>query len=53
MPLEKWAELFGGETAAAAAVDRISDRGHVIEAAGDSYRKPGRKAVASPQFRAC
>jgi len=53
IPLEKWAELFESETEARAAVDRISDRGHVLEATGESYRKPGRNAVVAPQFRAC
>jgi len=53
IPMEKWVELFESETAARAAVDRISDRGHVLEATGDSYRKPGRNAVVEPQFRTC
>jgi DNA replication protein DnaC len=53
IPLEKWAEIFESETEARAAVDRISDRGHLLEATGDSYRRPGRKAVVTPQFRAC
>jgi hypothetical protein len=34
-------------------VDRISDRGHVLEATGDSHRKPGRNALIAPQFRTC
>jgi DNA replication protein DnaC len=53
IPLEKWAEAFDSETAARSAVDRVADRGHVLEATGDSYRKPGRKAIVEPQFRAC
>jgi DNA replication protein DnaC len=52
-PLEKWGAIFGNETMAKAAADRLSDRGHLLEATGDSYRKPGRKAVAAPKFRAC
>lgn len=53
VPLEKWGELFGNETVAKAAADRLSDRGHLLKATGESYRKPGRKAVVTPKFRAC
>jgi len=53
IPLEKWAEAFDSETAAKSAVDCVTDRGHVLEATGDSYRQPGRKAIVEPQFRAC
>ncbi len=53
VPLEKWGEIFGNETVAKAAADRLSDRGHLLKATGDSYRKPGRKAVVIPRFRAC
>jgi DNA replication protein DnaC len=51
VPLEKWGELFGSEIVARAAADRLSDRGHLLKATGDSYRKPGRKAVVTPKFR--
>jgi DNA replication protein DnaC len=50
IPLEKWGEAFESESAAKAAADRLTDRGHLLEAAGDSYRKPGRNAVVTPQF---
>jgi DNA replication protein DnaC len=52
-PLEKWSEIFGSEVVAKAAADRLSDRGHMLRATGDSYWKPGRKVVAAPKFRAC
>ena len=34
------------------AADPLPDhRGHLLEATGESYWKPGRKAVGSPRFR--
>jgi DNA replication protein DnaC len=48
---DKWREAFGGEYLAQAAADRLTDRGHLLEATGEPYWKPGRKAVGSPQFR--
>jgi hypothetical protein len=47
----KWGESFGSEHLAQAAADRLTDRGHLLEATGEPYWKPGRKAVLSPQFR--
>jgi DNA replication protein DnaC len=49
--LEKWGEVFETQSVAKATADRLTDRGHLLEATGDSYRKPGRNAVVSPQFR--
>jgi DNA replication protein DnaC len=51
MPLQKWGETFESEQVARAAADRLTDRGHLLEATGDSYWKPGRNAVVSPKFR--
>jgi DNA replication protein DnaC len=53
VPLEKWGEIFGSEPVAKAAADRLLDRGHLLKATGESYWKPGRKAVVTPKFRAC
>jgi len=52
-PLEKWGEIFGSGPVAKAAADRLCDRGHILKANGESYWKPGRKAVVTPKFRAC
>jgi len=49
--LEKWGEAFESESVARAAADRLTDRGHLLEATGDPYWKPGRKAVVISQFR--
>jgi DNA replication protein DnaC len=51
IPLEKWGEAFESESVARAAVGRLTDRGYLLEATGDSYWKPVRNAVVSPQFR--
>ena len=51
IPLEKWGEVFESESVARAVADRLTDRGHLLEATGDPYWKPGRNVVASPQFR--
>jgi DNA replication protein DnaC len=51
IPLEKWGEAFEGEIVARAAADRLTDRGYLLEATGDSYWRPVRKAVVSPKFR--
>ncbi|HEY1477280.1 MAG TPA: ATP-binding protein [Chthoniobacterales bacterium] len=51
VPLEKWGEVVGSESVAKAAADRLTDRGHLLEANGDPYWKPGRKAVVISQFR--
>jgi DNA replication protein DnaC len=51
IPLAKWGEAFQSESVARAAADRLTDRGYLLEATGDSYWKPGRNAVISPQFR--
>jgi DNA replication protein DnaC len=51
IPPEKWGEVFECELVARAAADRLTDRGHLLEATGDPYWKPGRNAVISPQFR--
>lgn len=51
IPLEKWGEVFENEYIAKSTVDRLIDRGHLLEAAGDPYWKPGRNVVVSPQFR--
>ena len=48
---DKWGEAFGNEYIAQAAADRLTDRGHLLEATGELYWKPGRNAVVSPQFR--
>ena len=53
VPLEKWGEIFENETVARATADRVLDRGHLLEAAGDPYWKAGRKAVVAPRFRTC
>ena len=51
VPLEKWGQVFESESVVRAAADRLTDRGHLLEATGDPYWKPGRNAVVSPQFR--
>jgi DNA replication protein DnaC len=51
IPLEKWGEVFDSEYVATVAADRLTDRGHLLEATGNPYWKPGRNAVVSPQFR--
>jgi DNA replication protein DnaC len=51
IPLEKWGEVFESESVASAAADRLTDRGHLLEATGDPYWKPGRKTVVIPRFR--
>jgi len=51
IPPEKWGEVFENQSVAKAAADRLTERGHLLEATGDAYRKPGRNAVNSPQFR--
>lgn len=51
IPPEKWDEAFESKYVARAAAGRLTDRGHLLEATGDPYWKPGRNAVASPQFR--
>jgi DNA replication protein DnaC len=48
--LEKWGEVFESEYIARATVDRLTDRGHLLEATGDPYWKPGRNAVVSRNF---
>ena len=48
---DKWGEAFRNEYIAQAAADRLTDRGHLLEATGEPYWKPGRNAVVSPQFR--
>jgi hypothetical protein len=53
IPLEKWGEVFESQSVARAAADRLTDRGHLLETTADSYWKPGRNAVVSPQFRTC
>jgi DNA replication protein DnaC len=52
IPLERWSEVFESDSAARAAAGRLTDRGHLLEATGDPYWKPGRKAVVISQFRA-
>ncbi|HEY0793717.1 MAG TPA: ATP-binding protein [Chthoniobacterales bacterium] len=52
VPLEKWGEVFASESVARAATDRLTDRGHLLEATGEPYWRPGRKAVVVPRFRA-
>jgi DNA replication protein DnaC len=51
IPLEKWGEAFENESGARSVVDRLTDRGHLLEATGDPYWKPGRNSIVSPQFR--
>jgi DNA replication protein DnaC len=51
IPLQKWAEAFQSESVARAAADRLTDRGHLLEATGDPSWKQGRNSVVSPQFR--
>ena len=53
IPLEKWGEVFENPSAARATVDRLTDRGHLLETTGNPYWKPGRNAVAISQFRTC
>jgi hypothetical protein len=50
IPLEKWGEVFESQSVAKAAADRLTDRGHLLEATGEPYWKPGRKAVAIQKF---
>jgi DNA replication protein DnaC len=50
VPLEKWGEAFESEYVAGASAGRLTHRGYLLEATGDPYWKPGRKAVVSPQF---
>jgi DNA replication protein DnaC len=51
IPLEKWGEAFQNESGARSVADRLTHRGHLLEATGDPYWNPGRKAIVSPQFR--
>ncbi len=51
IPLEKWGEAFQNESGGRSVADRLTDRGHLLEATGDPYWKPGRNAMVSPQFR--
>jgi len=53
IPLEKWGEVFESGSVARAVADRLTDRGHLLEATGDPYWKPGRKTVVISQFRMC
>jgi DNA replication protein DnaC len=53
IPLEKWGEVFESGSVARAVADRLTDRGHLLEATGDPYWKPGRKTVVISQFRTC
>ena len=53
VPLEKWAELFGNERLAKAAVGRLTDRAHFLEATGEPYRKSRVQDVVAPRFQAC
>jgi DNA replication protein DnaC len=51
IPLEKWGEAFESDQTIMATADRLTDRGHLLEATGGPYWKPGRNAVVTPQFR--
>jgi DNA replication protein DnaC len=51
IPPEKWGEAFESASLAKATADRLTDRGHLLEAAGEAYWKPGRSAVVVSQFR--
>ena len=53
IPLEKWGEVFESGSVARAVADRLTDRGHLLEATGDPCWKPGRKTVVISQFRTC
>ena len=38
LPFERWTEVLGNDRLTAATLDRLTHRGHVLEATGDSYR---------------
>jgi len=38
LPFEAWVEIFGGERLTGALLDRLTNRVHIIEANGPSYR---------------
>ena len=50
IPLAKWSEVFGSESVARAAADRLANRGYLLEATGDAYPKLGRKPDVISQF---
>ncbi len=50
IPPEKWGEAFENESVAQAAAYRLTDRGHLLVANGDSYWKAGRNVVVPSQF---
>lgn len=52
VPLEKWGEVFENGIVAQTTVDRLADRGHVLEATGEAYWKAGRATVVMSKFRA-
>jgi DNA replication protein DnaC len=51
IPPERWGEVFKSQSAAKAAADRLTGRRYLLEATGDSYRKPGRNAIVGPLCR--
>lgn len=38
LPFERWTEVLGNERLTAATLDRLTHRGHILEATGPSYR---------------
>ena len=48
LPFERWTEVLGNERLAAATLDRLTHRCHLLEATGESYRlKEARRRQAS------
>lgn len=38
LPFERWTEVLGNERLTAAALDRLTHRGHIFETSGESHR---------------
>jgi len=38
LPFQQWTKVFGSERLTGALLDRLTDRCHIIEANGESYR---------------
>jgi DNA replication protein DnaC len=38
LPFEQWTEVLGGERLTGAVLDRLTQRCHILESTGESYR---------------
>ena len=47
LPMRKWDEVFTGQLAATAILDRLVHHCHVLSITGDSFRVKGEKYMAS------